>query len=98
MIRSEDSPQSCSNVQIAESGSHYEEEVSIYSLHDPFADYLEPVSSTDVNLFLSNEGWFCCPFELHISITWVPAFIVSRSRVSSVNQILVWLHRKHVFT
>jgi hypothetical protein len=105
--------QSCSDLQIAEGGSHYQkedmqrpfdlqlkqqEEVFLYSFIDPFADYLESLSSTNGKLFLLNEGWFCCPFGLHFCKFWVPSFIISRSKVSPVSQIFVWLHWKHDFT
>jgi hypothetical protein len=104
---SEISLQSCSDLQIAEGGSHYQkedmhrpfdlqlknqEEVFLYGFHDPFADYLESLSNSNVKLF------FCYPFELHFCISWVPSFVISRLRVSSVSQILVWLHWKHDFT
>jgi hypothetical protein len=113
LISSEISPQSCSDLQIAEGGNHYQkedmqrpfdlqlkqqEEVFLYNFIDPFVDYLESLSSTRGKLFLLNEGWFCCPFGLHFCKIWVPAFIISRSEVSPVSQIFVWLHWKHDFT
>jgi hypothetical protein len=114
MISNEISPQPCSDLKVAESGSfhgkenmsrifdlqleQYQAEVFPYGFHDPFSDYMESLSSSNVKLFLSNKGWFCCPFELHFCMSWVLSFIFSRSRISLVNQLLVWLHWKHDFT
>jgi hypothetical protein len=44
------------------------EEVFLYSLNDPIVDYLESLSSIDVKKNLIDEGWLCCPFELHFCI------------------------------
>jgi hypothetical protein len=98
MMSSEISQQPYSDFQVAENDNHYHEEVFIYSFIDPFADYLESLSSSNVNFFMSKEGWSCCPFELHISILWFSTFIVFRSRDLPTSQILVWLHWKHDFT
>jgi hypothetical protein len=39
-------------------------EVSLGEFGDPIADYLESMSSINVKVFLSNEGWFCHLFKL----------------------------------
>jgi hypothetical protein len=105
--------QPCSDLHAVEGGSYsrkkgmqrssdvqskQQEEVFSYSVIDPFADYLEYSSSINVKLLLSNKGWLCCTFKLYISILCFPAFIISRSEVLPVIQILVWLHWKHDFT
>jgi hypothetical protein len=111
---SEGSPQQPSVLQIEDIGnSHktghvqkqfnfqlerYQEEVLLYGFHDPIVDYLEFLSSTDVKSFLSSECWFWYLFKLHLCMPWVPSFVRSRSKVSPVNQFLVWLHWKHDFT
>jgi hypothetical protein len=111
MISTEISLQLCSDLQIAESASlrrkeniqkffdlqlQQQEEVFLYSFVDPFADYFNSLSRTDVNLLLSKEGWFCCPFQLHYCM---PFFgLGSRSRILSANKFLTWLHWKHDFT
>ena len=97
------------NLQVAESGSHYEEEdihkyfylqhkVFPYSFIDPFVDYMESLSSSDVRLFLSKGGWIFPSFEMNFDIPWVPLSIIYKSEVLPVSQIFVWLHWKHDFT
>ena len=97
------------NLQVAESGSHYEEkdiqryfdlqqEVFPYSFIDPFVDYIDSLSSSNVRLFLSNGGWIFRSFEMNFDIPWDPLCIISRSEVLPVSQIFVWLHWKHDFT
>jgi hypothetical protein len=112
MISTEISLQPFSDLQIAESASLHgkentqrffdfqikqQEEVFLYSFVDPFDDYCESLSRTDVNLFLK-EGWFCCPFKLHFCMLWFLIFFKSRSSMISVNQFLTWLHWKFSFT
>ena len=95
-------------MQVAESGSHYEEEdiqryfdlqqkVFPYSFIDPFVDYMESLSSSNVRLFLTNEGWLFSSFERNFDIPWAPLFIISRLEVLPVSQIFVWLHWKRDF-
>ena len=101
------------NLQVAKSGSNYKEEdihryfdlqlkhqqeVFIYSFIDLFVDYMESLSSLNVRLFLSNEGWLFPSFEMNFDIPWAPLFIISRLEVLPVSQIFVWLHWKHDFT
>ena len=113
MISKKINLQPCLDLQVAESGSHYEEEdiqryfdlqlkqqqeVFLYSFIDPFVDYMESLSSSNVRLFLSNEGWLFSSFEMNFDIPWAPLFIISRSEVLPISQIFVWLHWKHDFT
>ena len=113
IINNEVSLHPCSDLHAVEGGSYSRKksmqisfdvqskqqgEVFSYNIIDPFADYLEYSSNINVKFLLSNEGWLCFTFELYISILWFHAFIISRSKVLPVIQILVWLHWKHDFT
>jgi hypothetical protein len=73
-------------------------EVFPYDFDDPIADYLESMSSINVKIFLSEEGWFCHPFKMHFCILGIPLLFGSRSRMLSVNHFLKWLHWKCDFT
>jgi hypothetical protein len=110
---SEISLQSCSDLQIVEGGSHYQkedmqrpfdlqlkqqEEVFLCGFHDPFVDYMEFSSTSNDKLFFLSEGWLCFTFPFHFDMLWVSLFVRTRSRVSPIRKILVWLHWKHVFT
>ena len=94
MISKKINLQPCLDLQVAESGSHYEEEdihryfdlqikhqqeVFPYNFIDPFVDYMEYLSSSNVRLFLSNEGWLFSSFEMNFGITLAPLFIISIS-------------------
>ena len=113
MISKKMNLQSCLDLQVAEIRSHYEEEdiqryfdlqlkqqqeVFLYSFIDPFVDYMESLSSSNVRFFFSNEGWLFSSFEMNFDIPWAPLFIISRSEVLPISQIFVWLHWKHDFT
>ena len=78
------------NLQLAEGGSHYEEEdlqryfdlqqkVFPYSFIDPFVDYMESLSSSNVRLFLTKEGCLFLSAEMNLHIPWSPLCIISRS-------------------
>ena len=111
MISTEINLQLCSDLHIAESASlrekenihkffdlqlQQQEKVFLYSFIDPFADYFNSLSRADVNLLLSKESWFCCPFQLHFCMTFFSLGL--RSRIVSGNHYLTWLHWKHDFT
>jgi hypothetical protein len=111
MISTEINLQLCSDLQIAESASlrekenihkffdlqlQQQEKVFFYNFIDPFADYFNSLSKADVNLLLSKEGWFCCPFQLHFCMTFFSLGL--RSRIVLGNHYLTWLHWKHDFT
>ena len=112
MISKEISLQPCSDLQVAESGNHYEEEdmqrssdlqlrqhqeVFLYRFIDPFVDYMESLSNSNVRLSLSNEGCLFCSFETHFGIPLAPLIIISRSEVRPVSQIFLWHQWKHDF-
>jgi hypothetical protein len=54
-----------------------QQEVFVFSFIDPFAHYLESLSSLDVRALLSKEGRLFFSFEFHINILWFPAFFIS---------------------
>ena len=74
------------------------QEVFLYSFIDLFVDYMVSLSSSNVILYLLNEGWIFCSFEMHFGIPWSRLFIISISKVSPVSEILVWIHWNHYFT
>jgi len=113
IINSEISLQSYSNLQASEGGSHdrkedmqrfldlqskQQQEVFVFSLIDPFSNYLKFLSSLHVRAILSIEGWLSCSFEIHLCILWFLAFSFSKLRDAPISKILVWLHWKHDFT
>jgi hypothetical protein len=113
IINSEASIQSYSDLQSSEGGSHDQQEdmqrlsdlqlkqqheVFVFSLIDPFANYLESLSSLDVRALFSIEGWLSFSFEMHLCIIWFPTLIIFGSRCLPISQMLVWIHWKHAFT
>ena len=83
MISKKINLQPCLDLQVAESGSHYEEEdiqryfylqqeVFPYSFIDPFVDYMDSLRSSNLKWFLSNGGWIFPSFEMNFHIPWSP--------------------------
>jgi hypothetical protein len=97
IMSKEISLQPCSYLQTAEGDSYSQQEVFAFSFIDPFAPYLESLSSLDVRALLSKEGRLFFSFEFHINILWFPAFFVSGSK-KSASQLFVWLHWKSDYT
>ena len=86
------------SLQVAESGIHYEEkgiqryfdlqkEVFPYNFIDPFVDYMESLSSSNVGLFLSKGGCLFLSFEMNFHIPWSPLCIISISEDLPVGSI-----------
>jgi hypothetical protein len=73
-------------------------EVFHYDFNDPFANYLESMSSMDVKIVLSEEDCLYRPFKPLFCMIWLPLFFGARSSTMSINQFLTWLHWKHDFT
>jgi hypothetical protein len=73
-------------------------EVFLCGFDDPIADYLQSMSNICVKVFLSDESWLYHLFKLLFCWLCIPLFFGSRSRTSSINQFLIWLHWKHEFT
>ena len=91
------------NLQVAESGSHYEEEdiqryfdlqqkILPYSFIDPFVDYMESLSSSNVRLFLTKGGCLFLSFEMNFHIPWSPLCIISKSEDFPVGSIRSSIH------
>jgi hypothetical protein len=97
IMSKEISLQPCSYLQTAKGDSYSQQEVFAFSFIDPFAPYLESLSSLDVRALLSKEGRLFFSFEFHINILWFPAFSVSGSK-KSASQLFVWLHWKSDYT
>ena len=72
--------------------------VFLVGFYDPVAEYLELISSVNIKIFLSDDSCFCHPLKLHGCMLGFHLFFGSRSRISSVDQLLTWLHWKHVVT
>ena len=70
----------------------------LVGFYDPVIDYLELISSVNIKIFLSDDSCFCHPLKLHGCMLGFHLFLGSRSRISSVDQILTWLHWKHDVT
>jgi hypothetical protein len=107
IINSEAIIQSYSDLQASKGGNHdqqedmqrlsdlqlkQQQEVFVFSIIDPFANYLECLSSLDVKALFSIEGWLSCSFEMHLCILWFPTLIIYRSSFLPISQMLVWLH------
>jgi hypothetical protein len=104
--------QSIFNTEISENSQQYQQQQQLFSsqldqqqvevflcgFDDPITDYLEIMSSLNIKIFLLGEGQFCHLFQLHFRLLWFLIFLGSKSRTSSVNQFLTWLHWKHDFT
>jgi hypothetical protein len=73
-------------------------EVLLCDFDDPFADYLESMSSIYLKNFLPEKEHLYHLFELLFCAIWFSLFPRSRSIMMSVNQFLSWLHWKSSFT
>ena len=90
--------QSILNIDINEGKDQHHKKVFPVGFYDPVADYLELMSSIDIKIFLSDDSWFCHPLKLHCCMLGFHLFFGSRSRISSADQLLTWLHWKHDVT
>jgi hypothetical protein len=73
-------------------------EVLLCDFDDPFADYLESMSSIYLKNFLPEKEHLYHLFEPLFCAIWFSLFPRSRSIMMSVNQFLSWLHWKSSFT
>ena len=78
------------NIDINEEKDQQHKKLFPIGFYDPVADYLELMSK----IFLSDYSWFYHPLKLHCCTLWFHLFFGSRSRISSSNQFLTWLHWK----
>jgi len=74
------------------------QEVFHCEFNDPFADFLESMSSIDVKIFLPKKDHLCHLFKSPFCIIWSSLLLGSRSIMMTVNQFLTWLHWKSSFT
>ena len=87
--------QSTFNININEGKYHQHKKVFPIVFYDPVADYLELISNIDIKIFLSDDSWFRHPLKLHCCMLGFHLFFRSRSRISSAEKLLTWLHWKH---
>ena len=73
-------------------------EVFHHVFHDPFANYLDSMSSIDPRIFLSKGDYFYHPLKSFFCMIWSSLLLGSRSIIMTENQFLTWLHWKHAFT
>jgi hypothetical protein len=73
-------------------------EVFLCEFDDPFADYLESMSSINPKIFLSDEGQSCHLFKLHYHNLWFLLSFGKRSNMILASQLLSWLLWKFSFT
>ena len=90
--------QSTFSIDISEGKDQQHKKVFPVGFYDPVADYLELMSSIDIKIILSDDSWFCHPSKLHCCMLGFHLFLGSRSRISSANQLITWLHWKHDVT
>jgi hypothetical protein len=50
-------------------------EVFFNDFEDPIADYLDSISSINVQILLSDESGLCHLFKLHSCMLWFPIFL-----------------------
>jgi len=71
--------------------------VLLCDFDDPFADYLESMSSIDLKIFLPEEDCLYPLFKHLFYMIWLPLLFESRSKMP-VNHNLTWLHWKSSVT
>ena len=64
---------------------------------DPFADFLESMSSIDLKIFLPEEDYLYHLFKPVFCMIWFSWFFGSRSSMMALRKFLTWLHWKHHF-
>jgi len=72
-------------------------EVLLCDFDDPFADFLESMSSIDLKIFLPEEDCLYHLFKPFYCMIWFPLFFGSRSSMMALEKFLTWLHWKHHF-
>jgi hypothetical protein len=91
---SKDSFQHLFNLQLDQQSK----EVLLCKFDDPFADYLEPISSMNVKIFMSEEDSLIHLLKPFFCMIWSLLLFGSRFNMMSVDQFLTWLHWKSSFT
>jgi hypothetical protein len=91
-------PQPTFNRETNELSQQQIKEVFCYDFEDPFADFLEAMSSIDLKIFLPEEDYLYPLFKPFFCMIWLLLLFKSRSSMLPVNKFLTWLHWKHEFT
>jgi hypothetical protein len=91
-------PQPTFNRETNELSQQQIKEVFCYDFEDPFADFLESMSSIDLKIFLPEEDYLYPLFKPFFCMIWLLLLFKSRSSMLPVNKFLTWLHWKHEFT
>jgi hypothetical protein len=73
-------------------------EVFHTDFEDPFADFLEAMSSIVLKNFLPEEDYLYPLFKPFFCMIWLLLLIKSKSSMLPVDKFLTWLHWKHEFT
>ena len=91
-------PQPTFNRETNELSQQQIKEVSCYDFEDPFADFLDSMSSIDLKIFLLEEDYLYPLFKKKFCMRWLLLLFKSKSSMLPVNKFLTWLHWKHEFT
>jgi hypothetical protein len=91
-------PQPTFNRETNELSQQQIKEVFCYDFEDPFADFLEAMSSIDLKNFLPEEDYLYPLFKPFFCMIWLLLLFKSKSSMLPVNKFLTWLHWKHDFT
>ena len=86
------------NIDISEGKDEQHKKVFPIGFYELVADYLELMSSIDIKIFLSEEIWLYHQFKTPFCWLCISLFFGSRSRISSADKLLTWLHWKHDVT
>jgi hypothetical protein len=91
-------PQPTFNRETNELSQQQIKEVFCYDFEDPFAVFLDSMSSIDLKIFLPEEDYLYPLFKPFFCMIWLLLLFKSRSSMLPVNKFLTWLHWKHDFT
>jgi hypothetical protein len=91
-------PQPTFNRETNELSQQQIKKVFCYDFEDPFADFLESMSSIDLKIFLPEKDYLYPIFKPFVCMIRLILLFKSRSSMQPVNKFLTWLHWKHDFT
>jgi hypothetical protein len=91
-------PQPTFNRETNELSQQQIKEVFCYDFEDPFAVFLDSMSSIDLKILLPGEDYLYPLFKPFFCMIWLLLLFKSRSSMLPVNKFLTWLHWKHDFT
>jgi hypothetical protein len=84
----------CNTIEWSSSSQRY----FCTDFEDPFADFLEAMSSIVLKNFLPEEDYLYPLFKPFFCMIWLLLLIKSKSSMLPVDKFLTWLHWKHEFT